>query len=85
MLSVLLYQGVELFTRSTLPIACTDSLYLQFKLTICSKVPTQTHQLHYLASRTRFSDTITSYRKMSVLLKQSNLNFAEFFTSRDKI
>jgi len=28
-----------------------------------SKLPTETHQLHYPASRTSFSDTITSCRK----------------------
>jgi len=41
---------------------------------------TQTHQLHYLISRTLFSDSITSYRKTSVVLKLSNFTFAEFFT-----
>jgi len=46
-----------------------------------SKLPTQTHQLHHLASRTAFSNTITSHRKTAVLLKPSNVTFAEFFTS----
>ena len=49
------------------------------------KVPTQTHQLHYPASRTSFSDTITSSRKTEVVLKLSNVPFAEFFTSTAKI
>jgi len=33
-----------------------------------SKLLTQTHQLHYPASRTWYSDTVSSYRRTSVLL-----------------
>ena len=42
-----------------------------------SKLPTQAHQLRFLASRTSSSDSITSYRKTSVLLKLINVTFAE--------
>jgi len=60
----------------------SDFLYLQFNLyNLNSKSPTQTHQLHYPASIESFSDTIMSCRKMAVALKQSNVTFAEFFTS----
>ena len=38
-----------------------------------STLPTQTHQLHHLASRTAFSNTVTSYRKTAILLKLSNV------------
>jgi len=48
---------------------------------VSSKLLTQTHQLHYRASRTSSSDTIMSYRKISVPLKRSNVTFTEFFTS----
>ena len=43
-----------------------------------SKLPTQTHQLHRLDSRTAFSNTITSHRKTAVLLKLSNLALKSF-------
>jgi len=67
-------------------LAGSDSLYLQFKLTAwAQKLPMLTHQLHYPASRTSFSDTITSCRKTAVVLKLSSLTFAEFFTSAAKI
>jgi len=55
--------------------SCSSSLQSDFKL------PTQTHQLHYLVSRTLLFHTITSYTKTSVLLKLSNVTFPEFFTS----
>jgi len=44
------------------------------------KLPTLAHQLHYLASRTWFFDAVTFYRKISVLLKLNNFNFAEFIS-----
>jgi len=50
-----------------------------------SKVPKQTHQVHHLASRTAFSNNLTSHRKTAVLLKLSNLTFAELLTSMGKI
>jgi len=67
----------------------THTAYRWFCLTLLgiqtdnlsSKLPVKTHQLHYPASRTSFSDTITSYRKTSVLLKLCNVAFAEFLTS----
>ena len=64
----------------------SDSLYLQFKLTIWTRrYLTQTHQMPHLASRKAFSKTITSHRKTAVLLKLNNVVFAEFFTSIAKI
>jgi len=76
----------EIFTKFTLFIG-----WLWFTLlavltdNLSSKLPTQTHQLHYPASKTSFSDTITSCRKTAVVLKLSNLTFAEFFTSTAKV
>ena len=35
---------------------------------LSSKLPAQTHQLHYLASTNSYSDTITTYRKTAVVL-----------------
>ena len=52
---------------------------------LSSELPTQTHQMDYLASRMSFSDIVTPYRKTSLLMKLSNVNFAEFFTSPAKI
>jgi len=52
---------------------------------LSSKLLTQAHQLHNPASRTSFSDTITSCRKTAVVLKLSNVTFAEFFTSTAEI
>jgi len=57
----------------------------QFKPTIWTLSYLRTHQLHHLASRMAFSNTITSHRKTAVLLKLSNLTFAEFFTSIVKV
>jgi len=36
---------------------------------LSSKLPKQTHQLHNLSTRTSSSDTITSYKKASILFK----------------
>jgi len=52
---------------------------------LSSKSLTQTHQLHYLALRTSFPDTFTSYRKTSVFFKLSNFTLVEFLTSPAKI
>jgi len=51
---------------------------------LSSKLPVQTNQLLYLASRTSFSDAITSYRKIAVVLKLSYVTFADFFSSTAK-
>jgi len=51
---------------------------------LSSKLPTQTLQLRYPAARRSFSDTITSGRKIAVVLKLSNVTLAEFFTSTTK-
>jgi len=52
---------------------------------LCSKLLTKTHQMHHPASKTSFSDTITSCRKTAVVLKLSKVIFAEFFTLTAKI
>ena len=61
MLSASLNKGAKRSTNPILPIGwqwSTDSLlYLQFKPTTWALLPTQTHQLRYLASRTSFFDT----------------------------
>jgi len=61
----------ETFTKLTPPIGLLwFTLFLQFKPTIIARqsYPRKTHLLHYPASRTLFSDTITSCRKTAVLL-----------------
>jgi len=67
--------------------AGSDSLYLLTVQTdnLSSKLLTQTYQLHYPAATTSFSDTIASCRKTAVVLKMSNIAFAEFLTSTAKI
>jgi len=73
------------FTKTTLPI-----VWLLFTLlavetyNLKSKSPTKMHQLHYPASRTSFSRTITSCRKTAVVLKLRKVIFAKFFTSTAK-
>jgi len=49
-----------------------------------SKVPTQTHQLPYLTSRTSFSDTFMSYKKHGSI-ETKHFTFSELFTSLAKI
>jgi len=63
-LSVLLNKVVKHYTKATLLVGWhwfTPLAVQAYKLS--SKLPTQTHQLDYLASRTSFYVTITSYRK----------------------
>ena len=73
-------------TKPALPIGWLWSILFASKTdNLSSKLPTQTHQLHYPASRTSFPDTITSCRKTAVVLKLSNATSAEFFTSTAKI
>jgi len=73
------------FTKTTLLI-----VWLLFTLlavetyNLSWKLPTKIHQLHYLASRTSFSCTITSCRKTAVVLKLRKVIFAKFFTSTAK-
>jgi len=52
---------------------------------LSSNLLEKTHQMHHPASRTSFSDTITSCRKTIVGLKQSEVIFKEFFTLTAKI
>jgi len=83
LVSVPLNNRVKVSTKRTWLSAGTDSLFLQFRPTIWtltySTYALQTHQLHYLASRTSFSDTVTSYRQTTVLLKLSNFTFCRIF------
>jgi len=73
------------FAKTTLPIG-----WLLFTLLVVetynlhSNLPTKIHQLHYPASRTSFSGTITSCRKTAVVLKLRKVIFAKFFTSTAK-
>jgi len=72
-------------TKTTLPI-----VWLLFTLltvetyNLSSKLPTKTHRLHYPASRTSFSGTITSCRKTAVVQKLRKVVFAKFFISTAK-
>jgi len=52
---------------------------------LSSKLLTKTHQMHHPASRTTFSDTITSCRKTAVVLKLNKVFFAGFFTLTAKV
>jgi len=73
------------FTKTTLPIGWI--LFTLLAIEICnlnSTLPTKIHQLHYPASITWFSCTITSCRKTAVVLKLRKVIFAKFFTSTAK-
>jgi len=61
MLSVPLNKGVKPSAKPTLPIGWHWFTLHAVQADYSSKLPTQTHQLHYLASRTLFSDTVSSY------------------------
>jgi len=52
---------------------------------LSSKLLTKTHQMHHPASRTPFSDTITSWIKTAVVVKLSKVIFAEYFTYRQNL
>jgi len=52
---------------------------------LSSKLPMKIAQLHYPASKTSFSGTITSCRKTAVALKLRKVIFAKFFTSTAKV
>jgi len=80
-------QSSQPSTKHKLPIGWhwfTTALAVQ-GYNLSSKLPTPTHQLHYIKSRTSLSENIMSYRKTSVLLKLSNVTLAEIFTSTTKI
>jgi len=71
-----LNKGVKLSTKPILLIGWHWFPLLAVQpYNLSSALPTQTHQLHYIVSRTSLSDTIASYRKTSVLLKLSNVTF----------
>jgi len=58
------------FTKTTLPIGWILFTLLAVETyNLHSKLPTKIHQLHYPASRTSFSGTMTSCRKTAVVLK----------------
>jgi len=76
----------ETSTETKLPIGCLWFTLLAVETyNLNSKLPTQTHQLHHLASKSAFSSLTTSHRKTAVLLKLSNVTFAEFLTSMAKV
>jgi len=55
------------FTKTTLPIGWLLFTLLAVKtFNLSSKLPTKIHQLHYPASRTSFSGTITSCRRQQL-------------------
>jgi len=57
------------FTKTTLPIGWLLFILLAVETyNLNSKLPTKIHQVHHPASRTSFSDTITSCRKTAVIL-----------------
>jgi len=84
MLSKPLNNGDFYETHVAYRLALIHSIAVQ-KNNLISKLPTKTHQMHHPASRTSFSDTITSCRKTAVVLKLSKVIFAEFFTLTAKI
>jgi len=84
MLSKPLNNGDFYETHVAYRLALIHSIVVQ-KNNLISKLPTKTHQMHHPASRTSFSDTITSCRKTAVVLKLSKVIFAEFFTLTAKI
>jgi len=61
---------------------CSSNRQSELKVTHAN---TPTAVLHFPASRTSFSDTITSSRKTAVALKLSYVPFVEFFTLTAKI
>jgi len=75
--------------NNTVEQTSSASLYLQCQAdNLVSKLPTQTHQLHYSAFKnviSRDSDTLTLCRKTAVVLKLSYIIFAQFFNSTTKI
>jgi len=84
MLSKPLSKGDFCETHVAYRLALIHSIAIQTN-NLISKLPTKTHQMHHPASRTSFSDTITSCRKTAVVLKLSKVIFAGFFTSIVKI
>ena len=73
------------FTKTTLSIGWLLFILLAVETyNLNSKLPTKMNQLHYPASRTSFSGTITSCRKTAVVLKLRKVFFAKFFTSTAK-
>ena len=75
MLSVALNTGVKP-TKPTLPIGWLWFNVHAFQVhNLISKLTTQTHQLHYPASRTSFFDTITSSRKQPFYWNWATLPF----------
>ena len=84
MLSKPLNKGDFCETHVAYRLALVHSISVQTN-NLISTLPTKTHQMHQPASRTSFSDTITSCRKTVVVLKLSKVIFAGFVTSTAKI
>jgi len=82
MLSKPLNNGEFYETHVAYRLALIHSIAVQ-TANLSSKLLTKTH--HHPASRTSFSDTITSCRKTAVVLKLSKVIFAEFFALTAKI
>jgi len=81
MLSKPLNKGEFCGTQVAYWLALIHSIDVQTN-NLISMLPTKTHHMHHPASRTSFSDTIMSSRKIAVVLKLRKVIFAGFFTSR---
>jgi len=86
MLDVPLNNGFKTLTKHTFLIGlaliqsiCGSSLQSELYITHAL----QTHRVHYLAWRTSFSHTITSYRNAYILLKVSNVCRVLYFTPKN--
>jgi len=84
MLSKPLNNGGFYETHVAYRLALIHSIAIQID-NLNSKSLTKTQQMHHPTSKTSFSDTITLYRKTAVVLKLSEVIFAEFFTLPAKI
>jgi len=67
MLRIPFNKGDFSYTHAAYRLALIHSTSVQTD-NLGSKLPTQTHELHYPASRTSFSYTVTSCRKTAVVL-----------------
>jgi len=86
MLSVALNNGVKPSTKPTLPIDWLGFALLAIQTyNLSSKLPTQTHQLHYLASRTSPYGTITQYKKNSSFIETEQRYLCRVLTATAKI
>jgi len=75
MLSKPLNKGDFCETHVAYRLVLIQSLAVQTN-NLISKLPAKTHHMHHPASRTSFSDTITSCRKTAIVLKLNKVIFA---------